>query len=140
MLRRLTEEDLAEPKSPAARELVARGERIAYFSAEFGLTEVLPIYAGGLGVLACDHLKSASDLGVPLTGVGLFYREGYFRQVVDVEGRQTEAYPVLEPDELPLSIAETPTQPAGSRSSWGRTAAIRVAKGGCAAPCSTRTA
>ena len=65
MVRRLTEEDLAEPKHPAARELVARGERIAYFSAEFGLTEVLPIYAGGLGVLAGDHLKSASDLGVP---------------------------------------------------------------------------
>ncbi len=107
-VRRLTEEDLAEPKHPAARELVARGERIAYFSAEFGLTEILPIYAGGLGVLAGDHLKSSSDLGVPLTGVGLFYREGYFRQVVDTEGKQTEAYPFLDPEELPLSIAETP--------------------------------
>jgi starch phosphorylase len=134
MLRRLTEEDLAEPKSPAARELVARGERIAYFSAEFGLTEVLPIYAGGLGVLAGDHLKSASDLGVPLTGVGLFYREGYFRQVVDVEGRQTEAYPVLEPDELPLSIAETPdgSPPRVSVDLAGRTVQllVRMAKVG----------
>ena len=108
MVRRLSEEDLAEPRDPAARELVARGERIAYFSAEFGLTDVLPIYAGGLGVLAGDLLKSASELGVPMTGVGLFYREGYFRQVIDAEGRQTEAYPILEPDELPLSIAETP--------------------------------
>jgi starch phosphorylase len=108
MVARLAEEDRAEPKDPAARELVARGERIAYFSAEFGLTEVLPIYAGGLGVLAGDLLKSASELGVPMTGVGLFYREGYFRQVVDGEGRQNEAYPILEPDELPLSIGEPP--------------------------------
>ncbi|HEY1435296.1 MAG TPA: alpha-glucan family phosphorylase, partial [Thermoanaerobaculia bacterium] len=108
MVGRLAEEDQAEPRHPAARELVARGERVAYFSAEFGLTEVLPIYAGGLGVLAGDHLKSASDLGVPLVGVGLFYREGYFRQVVDADGMQNEAYPTLEPDDLPLSIAETP--------------------------------
>jgi starch phosphorylase len=106
MVGRLAEEDKAEPRDPAAREMVARGERIAYFSAEFGLTEVLPIYAGGLGVLAGDLLKSASDLGVPLTGVGLFYREGYFRQIISEEGRQSETYPVLEPDELPLSIAE----------------------------------
>ena len=108
IVRRMTEEDLAEPRHPAARELVANGERVAYFSAEFGLTEVLPIYAGGLGVLAGDHLKSASDLGVPLAGVGLFYREGYLRQVLDADGKQTEAYPILDPEELPLSIAETP--------------------------------
>ena len=121
MVRRLTEEDAAEPKHPAARELVARGERIAYFSAEFGLTEILPIYAGGLGVLAGDHLKSSSDLGVPLTGVGLFYREGYFRQVVDADGMQEEAYPVLEPDDLPLSVAETPdgSPPRGERGPRG---------------------
>ncbi len=105
-VRRLTEEDSSDPRHPGARELVAQGERVAYFSAEFGLTEVLPIYAGGLGVLAGDHLKSSSELGVPLAGVGLFYREGYFRQVLDAEGRQTEAYPVLEPEELPLSVAE----------------------------------
>jgi len=134
MVRRLTEEDLAEPRDPAARELVARGERIAYFSAEFGLTEVLPIYAGGLGVLAGDHLKSASDLGVPLVGVGLFYREGYFRQVVDGEGMQNEAYPVLEPDDLPLSIAETPdgSPPVITVDLAGRTVhlLIRMAKVG----------
>jgi starch phosphorylase len=134
MVRRLTEEDLAEPRHPAARELVARGERIAYFSAEFGLTEVLPIYAGGLGVLAGDHLKSSSDLGVPLVGVGLFYREGYFRQVVDADGMQNEAYPVLEPDDLPLSIAETPdgSPPVVTVDLAGRTVRllVRMAKVG----------
>ena len=58
----------------------ADGPLVAYFSAEFGLTECLPIFAGGLGLLAGDHLKSASDLGVPLVGVGLLYQQGYFRQ------------------------------------------------------------
>lgn len=104
----LVAEDAAPPRHPGARELRDRGERIAYFSAEFGLTEVLPIYAGGLGVLAGDHLKSASDLGIPLVGVGLFYKEGYFRQLVDPEGRQTEVYPKLDPETLPLSVAEMP--------------------------------
>ena len=134
MVRRLTEEDLAEPRHPAARELVAHGEQVAYFSAEFGLTEILPIYAGGLGVLAGDHLKSASDLGVPLAGVGLFYREGYLRQVLDADGKQTEAYPVLDPEELPLSIAETPdgSPPLVSVQLAGRTVQllIRYAKVG----------
>lgn len=65
---------------------------IAYFSAEFGLHECLPIYAGGLGILAGDHLKSASDLGVPLVGVGLLYQKGYFRQYLDVDGWQNEKY------------------------------------------------
>ncbi len=134
LVRRLTEEDLAEPRHTAARELIARGERIAYFSAEFGLTEILPIYAGGLGVLAGDHLKSASDLGVPLAGVGLFYREGYFRQVVDDDGMQKEAYPVLDPEELPLSLAETPdgSPPIVTVDLSGRTVRllIRVAKVG----------
>jgi starch phosphorylase len=134
MVRRLTEEDLAEPRHPSARELVTHGERVAYFSAEFGLTEVLPIYAGGLGVLAGDLLKSASDMGLPLAGVGLFYYEGYFRQILDAEGRQTEAYPVLEPDELPLAVAETPdgSPPVVSVSLAGRTVhlLIRLARVG----------
>ena len=65
---------------------------IAYFSAEFGLDECLPIYAGGLGILAGDHLKSASDLGVPVVGVGLLYQKGYFRQYLDIDGRQQEVY------------------------------------------------
>ena len=69
---------------------------VAYFSAEFGLHESLPIYSGGLGVLAGDHLKSASDLGVPLVGVGLLYRNGYFRQSLGADGRQQESYPELD--------------------------------------------
>ncbi|HJL03574.1 MAG TPA: alpha-glucan family phosphorylase [Polyangiaceae bacterium LLY-WYZ-15_(1-7)] len=78
-------------------------EPIAYFSAEFGVHESLAIYSGGLGVLAGDHLKSASDLGLPLVGVGLFYREGYFRQALDGEGRQTETYPAVDPADEGLS-------------------------------------
>src|SRR4051812_18482144 len=75
---------------------------VAYFSCEFGLDESLPIYSGGLGVLSGDHLKSASDLGVPLVAVGLFYRNGYFRQQLDANGRQQERYPVNHPERLPL--------------------------------------
>jgi glycogen phosphorylase len=67
--------------------------RIAYFSMEFGLTECLPIYSGGLGVLAGDHLKSASDLGLPLVGIGLLYQQGYFRQYLNTDGWQQERYP-----------------------------------------------
>ncbi|MFL5922480.1 MAG: alpha-glucan family phosphorylase [Gaiellaceae bacterium] len=74
---------------------------VAYFSLEFGLDERLPIYAGGLGVLAGDHLKSSSNLGVPLVGVGLFYRHGYFRQEV-ANGRQREQYALNAPAELGL--------------------------------------
>ena len=77
---------------------------IAYFSAEYGITEVLPQYSGGLGILAGDHLKSASDLGVPLVGVGLFYQTGYFAQSLNADGWQQETYPVLDPDGLPLSL------------------------------------
>ncbi|MCB0907606.1 MAG: alpha-glucan family phosphorylase, partial [Nocardioidaceae bacterium] len=76
---------------------------VAYFSPEFGITAVLPQYSGGLGILAGDHLKSASDLGIPLIGVGLLYRHGYFKQSLSREGWQLETYPVLDPDELPLS-------------------------------------
>ena len=75
---------------------------VAYFSMEFGLHEALPLYAGGLGVLAGDHLKTASDLGVPLVGVGILWQQGYFRQVLDAEGRQTELYPFNEPSSLPV--------------------------------------
>ncbi|MCA9034018.1 MAG: alpha-glucan family phosphorylase [Planctomycetaceae bacterium] len=77
---------------------------VAYFSAEFGLHESLPIYSGGLGVLAGDHLKSASDLGLPLVGVGLFYSEGYFAQAINKEGWQQEAYPPLSATSLPLTV------------------------------------
>jgi len=75
---------------------------IAYFSMEFGLGEALPLYAGGLGVLAGDYLKAASDLGVPVVGVGLLYQEGYFRQSLDSDGWQQEAYPYNDPTSLPI--------------------------------------
>lgn len=78
-------------------------ERIAYFSAEFGVSEVLPQYSGGLGILAGDHLKAASDSGVPIIGVGLLYRHGYFRQSLDAQGWQQERYPLLAPLDLPLT-------------------------------------
>jgi len=77
---------------------------IAYFSPEFGITAVLPQYSGGLGILAGDHLKSASDLGVPIVGVGLLYHSGYFKQALTRDGWQVESYPVLDPDELPLTL------------------------------------
>ncbi len=74
----------------------------AYFSAEFGLHESLPIYSGGLGVLAGDHLKSASDLGVPLVGIGLFYDEGYFSQQIDKDGWQQQSYSEIDTNRLPV--------------------------------------
>lgn len=77
---------------------------IAYFSPEFGITGVLPQYSGGLGILAGDHLKSASDLGVPLVGVGLLYDAGYFKQSLTRDGWQVESYPLSDPDGLPLSL------------------------------------
>jgi len=77
---------------------------IAYFSAEFGLTECLSIFAGGLGILAGDHLKSASDLGLPLVGVGLLYQQGYFRQYLNQSGWQQEAYTGNDFHNLPVSV------------------------------------
>ena len=77
---------------------------VAYFSMEFGVAEVLPNYSGGLGILAGDHLKSASDLGVPLVAVGLYYRSGYFRQSLTADGWQNETYPSLDPQGLPLRL------------------------------------
>jgi starch phosphorylase len=77
---------------------------VAYFSAEFGLDESLPVYSGGLGVLAGDHLKAASELGVPLVGIGLFYRRGYFRQRLDENDRQVERYPRNDTSRLPLEL------------------------------------
>ncbi|MCK9878773.1 alpha-glucan family phosphorylase [Frankia sp. Ag45/Mut15] len=76
---------------------------IAYFSPEFGITEVLPQYSGGLGILAGDHLKTASDLGVPIIGVGLLYRAGYFVQSLSRDGWQQERYPGIDPHGLPLT-------------------------------------
>ncbi len=77
---------------------------IAYFSPEYGISAVLPQYSGGLGILAGDHLKAASDLGVPLIGVGLLYQAGYFMQSLSRDAWQQETYPVLDPDGLPLTM------------------------------------
>ncbi|HEX6366949.1 MAG TPA: DUF3417 domain-containing protein, partial [Agromyces sp.] len=100
-------EYLSEPRW--FQSLGARTPRtVAYFSPEFGITAALPQYSGGLGILAGDHLKAASDLGVPLIGVGLFYKAGYFSQSISADGWQQERYPVLDPDGLPLSVLRRP--------------------------------
>jgi glycogen phosphorylase len=126
LLSELTDADLARALDPGYLEHLARvqgrlardrGEQtwwrerggpadllVAYFSAEFGLDESLPIYSGGLGVLAGDHLKAASELGVPLVGIGLFYRRGYFQQRLDEHDRQTEHYPLTDTSRLPLEL------------------------------------
>lgn len=82
--------------------------QIAYFSAEFGLTECLPNYSGGLGILSGDHLKAASDLGIPLVGFGLLYQQGYFRQYLNADGWQQERYPENDFYTLPLAVERTP--------------------------------
>ncbi|MCS6978317.1 MAG: DUF3417 domain-containing protein, partial [Gemmatales bacterium] len=84
-------------------------KQVAYFSMEYGLGEALPLYAGGLGILAGDFLKTASDLGVPVAGIGLLYQEGYFRQTFDGNGRQQEIYPYHDPLSLPIEPVLTPS-------------------------------
>ena len=84
---------------------VLRPHPVAYFSAEFGLHESLPVYSGGLGVLAGDHIKSSSDLDIPLIGVGLFYPQGYFRQHLDLNGWQREEYLETDVNQLPMEPA-----------------------------------
>ena len=96
------ERRVASDADSGAHSPLAADFRIAYFSAEFGLHESVPVYSGGLGVLSGDHLKSASDLGLPLVGVGLMYREGYFRQYLTVDGWQQERYPENDFFNLPL--------------------------------------
>ena len=90
-----------------------RARPVAYFSMEFGLHESLPIYSGGLGVLAGDHLKSASDLGLPLVGVGILYAEGYFRQALDAEGWQHGTLPLQRA--RPACRSRRPSPPTASR-------------------------
>jgi starch phosphorylase len=80
--------------------------RVAYFSPEFGIAEAVPQYSGGLGILAGDHLKAASDLGLPLVGIGLMYRHGYFRQSLSTDGWQQERYPDLDPHAMALHPCE----------------------------------
>jgi starch phosphorylase len=96
---------LTEPRwYQTSGQLAAGPAAIAYFSPEFGITAALPQYSGGLGILAGDHLKSASDLGVPLIGVGLLYRHGYFTQSLSAEGWQAERYPASDPAGLPIGL------------------------------------
>jgi starch phosphorylase len=89
-----------------------RSPVVAYFSPEFGLTHVMQTYSGGLGILAGDHLKAASDAGIAMVGVGLLYRHGYFRQYLDTDGWQHERYPDLNPNTLPLRRLEVDGEPA----------------------------
>ena len=103
--RRLREYLEAERTWGARHAGVLRTRPVAYFSAEFGLHESLPIYSGGLGVLAGDHIKSASDLDIPLVGVGLFYGQGYFRQRLDRNGWQHEEYLETDVNHLPMEVA-----------------------------------
>ena len=81
---------------------------VAYFSMEFMLSEALPIYSGGLGNVAGDQLKTASDLGVPVVGVGLLYQQGYFRQVIDKDGAQQALFPYNDPGQLPITPLRDP--------------------------------
>jgi glycogen phosphorylase len=105
---------LTEPRWYQGAGLEGSAASIAYFSPEFGITEVLPQYSGGLGILAGDHLKAASDLGVPVLGVGLLYRAGYFKQSLNAEGWQQERYPPLDPYGLPLSlVTDASGEPVG---------------------------
>ena len=118
---------------------------VAYFSMEFGLTECLPIYSGGLGVLAGDHLKSASDLGVPLVGVGLLYQQGYFQQYLNADGWQQERYPENDFHNLPVRPgARRRRQPVTIAVQLGRPDGARPdlasrRSGGCRSTCWTPT-
>jgi glycogen phosphorylase len=107
-LRRARQDYLNAPGWFALAHGAAALSGIAYFSMEFGLGEGLPLYAGGLGILAGDFLKTASDLGLPVIGIGLLYQEGYFRQIIDASGAQQEVYPFNDPGSLPIGPAKGP--------------------------------
>ena len=83
-----------------------KNDLIAYFSAEYGLDEILPIYSGGLGILSGDHLKSASDLGIPLVAIGLFYKNGYFHQIINKDGMQETTYKINDSNSLPMEVVK----------------------------------
>ena len=107
-LPRWFQREVAAGRMPTAAdgETAIDGGVVAYFSPEFGIAEAVPQYSGGLGVLAGDHLKSASDLGVPLVAIGLFYRHGYFRQSLTVDGWQQERFPDLDPYAMALELCD----------------------------------
>ena len=95
---------LSEPRWYESADPESKPAAVAYFSPEYGITAALPQYSGGLGILAGDHLKSASDLGAPLIGVGLLYRHGYFTQSLSADGWQAERYPAGDPNGLPFDL------------------------------------
>ncbi|HKI77156.1 MAG TPA: alpha-glucan family phosphorylase [Ignavibacteriaceae bacterium] len=97
----LNDKTLIEKKYPETK-----GKNIIYFSAEFGLTECLQTYSGGLGILSGDHLKACSDLGIPLIGVGLLYKEGYFQQYLTSDGWQQERYEINDFENLPMQLVK----------------------------------
>ena len=106
---RRMQEYLASTRTWGARHAgVLWARPVAYFSAEFGLHESLPIYSGGLGILAGDHIKRASDLGIPLVGIGLYYDQGYFKQRLDRDGWQHEEYLDVDSRMLPIQPATSP--------------------------------
>ena len=123
---------LPRPPALVAAERSLAGP-VAYFSMEFGLHESLGIYSGGLGVLAGDHCKAASDLGVPLVGVGLLYRTGYFRQTVDADGFQQHIYPDYDFARLP-GAAGARRRPGGVLTRADRPARPRRARRGVEGP------
>ena len=133
---RRLKEYLAAPRTWSTTHVGVLGSKpVAYFSAEFGLHESVPIYSGGLGVLSGDHIKSASDLGVPLVAVGLFYDQGYFKQHLNHDGYQVEEYFDTKVENTPLEPARNakgepvsatrklaPVRPtSASRNFWRRT-------------------
>ena len=103
---------MADPSTWAKHHASTLKNPVAYFSAEFGIHESLPIYSGGLGILSGDHTKSASDLGIPFIGIGLFYYQGYFQQRLNADGWQEELYPTNNSDRLPMDLM---LQPEGGR-------------------------
>ncbi len=108
---RLLKEKMKSTESPAWFQMTYKDsplETVAYFSMEFMLSEALPIYSGGLGNVAGDQLKAASDLGVPVVGIGLLYQQGYFRQVIDNGGNQQALYPYNDPGSLPITPVREP--------------------------------
>src|SRR5580704_9768576 len=131
-------EYLDEDRTWGARHAgILRPRPVAYFSAEFGLHESLPVYSGGLGVLAGDHIKSASDLGLPLVGIGLFYGQGYFRQRLDKNGWQQEEYLQTDVSQMPMEPAigikgEPVTVQIETRSGSIRAKVWRLKVGRCA--------
>ena len=116
--------------APAFRDGLEQGDLIAYFCAEYGWHESFPIYSGGLGVLAGDHCKTASDLNLPFVAVGLLYRHGYFHQRIDRSGQQVPDYPPIDPRSAPLSTALNPDGSEVRVTCPGleRTVAVRVWK------------